>query len=559
MARRVSSAALFTVVAALVLLSPGYLHAQTDGVESGVPEAGFGPPPAAAPPAPSGIALPGNSSAPTIHVFSRETIFDVLVSDSKGEPVRGLTRKDFIILEDNHPIDIRGFNENSTTLAPREAVLSPNIYSNANTLPANGPVQIFLVEKAVVTSSSSAGSIISVPPAMLDYLRTMPAGTQVAIFTFSPVTALQMVQGFTTDGNAAASAAARILPDVDLAPAFRGPSTRILHIAAMQQIAAYVASIHGRKNLIWITGGMPLMVDRDGGYELSISAPDMSIVHRLMDTYEVFSREQIAIYPVNPGGVHGPMDYPQQAVADQTGGTNANTNDIKGEIADIVNRSSGSYTLSFAPPRPNEDARFHSIKVLVDRPGLTLTYRTGYDDDHPRPPDHMLKADLLPAPMRVGALPTTQLLFDLEAEPTPSSNSAAYATAEATVKQGTGSGKTKLANSLKGTPYDVIFRFDPKQIAFAEGSGGKRTANLEFDLGAYDSYAQLIVARSQTINITLSPAEYDEFMKTPFQFYLPIPLPHGQLTLRAGLFDTVANTSGSLQLPLTIAKQLLKK
>ena len=44
-------------------------------------------------------------------------------------------------------------------------------------------------------------------------------------------------------------------------------------------------------------------------------------------------------------------------------------------------------------------------------------------------------------------------------------------------------------------------------------------------------------------------------MRTPFRFYLPIPLPHGQLTLRAGLFDTVANTSGSFQLPLIVPKK----
>ncbi len=44
-------------------------------------------------------------------------------------------------------------------------------------------------------------------------------------------------------------------------------------------------------------------------------------------------------------------------------------------------------------------------------------------------------------------------------------------------------------------------------------------------------------------------------MKTTFRFYLPIPLAHGQLTLRAGLFDTVGNTSGSFQLPITVAKK----
>jgi hypothetical protein len=56
-----------------------------------------------------------------------------------------------------------------------------------------------------------------------------------------------------------------------------------------------------------------------------------------------------------------------------------------------------------------------------------------------------------------------------------------------------------------------------------------------------------------------TPAEYDEFVKTPFRFYLPIPLPKGQLKLHAGLFDTVANTSGTIELPVSVAKPDIKK
>ena len=191
----------------------------------------------------------------------------------------------------------------------------------------------------------------------------------------------------------------------------------------------------------------------------------------------------------------------------------------------------------------------------MNRPGVHLRYRTGYNDEQAQPPDSGSETAHDPGPHAPpGALPTTQLLFDLEVQPTPPSNSAAYAAAEAALKRATNSDKKVPAKSLKGAPYDVVFRFDPSQIGFSENPNGTRTANLEFDLGAYDLYSNLLVARSQTIKLVLTPPEYDEFMKTPFRFYLPIPLPKGQLTLRAGLFDTVANTSGSFQLPLAVPR-----
>jgi hypothetical protein len=84
---------------------------------------------------------------------------------------------------------------------------------------------------------------------------------------------------------------------------------------------------------------------------------------------------------------------------------------------------------------------------------------------------------------------------------------------------------------------------------------GVRTASIELDLGAFDSFSQLVTARSQTFKLTVTPAQYAVFYRKPINLSLAIDLPHGQVTLNAGLFDTVANKAGTLEIPITVPKK----
>jgi hypothetical protein len=372
-----------------------------------------------------------------------------------------------------------------------------------------------------------------------DYLRSMPTGTQAALFELSPSKDLVLLHDFTTDGPAAAAIVDKLNVEWIRNPVMAQP----IAIAGMNRIADYVASIHGRKNLIWVVQGMPLKILRDGGLGCVVGPPDMTIIHRLMDLYDRFTQEQIAIYPLNPGGIHLPVPCGADDVADATGGASDNTNDYKAEAARFVDTTAHMYTLSYVPPRPDEDGHFHPIKITVNRPGLHLLYRAGYNDEQPNPPAPALIHDMVQGPMRLGAIPSTQLLFDLKVEPVSTSQPETSQTAP------------KKPSHTKGSPYNTVFQFDPKQISLTQATDGTRTAAIEIDLGAFDSFGQLVAARSQVFNLTISPAQYPGFLRGQLKFPLAIDLPHGQLTLRAGLFDTVANQSGTLEIPLTIPKK----
>jgi VWFA-related protein len=512
-------------------------------VESNVPGAGFGP---------------QDSTTPTLHIYSRETILDALVTDDKGQPVRGLTRSDFKIEEDNLPQPIRSFSEydKSAPHAPPRA-LPPNTYSNARALPANGPVQVFYFDIPCACSyppgsdfavDTAVGAVlIRAKKYIADYFRTMPAGTQVAVFAYRCDYGLRLLQGFTTDGPRAAT----VIDDLVVLSVGKPPSAD--PIAAADQIAAYVAGIHGRKNLIWI--GTPLSIMRDGGLSWSVGgAPDLIIVHRLMDTYDTFTREQIAVYPFDPRGVPigGALNFNSLRVEDiatETGGAAIyNTNDFKGAVAKIVDDTSHFYTLSYVPPRAIDDGHYHAIKITVDRPGLHLTYRNGYNSEQPAPPDAVLKVHMSQSTMGLGALPVTQLTFDLQVTPSLPNQAATRPAKSADARRVLPlSGKTPVT-------YNILFKLDQSQIDFAATEDGLRNASLEFDLAAYDSTGKAVAVRSQTLKLPLSIEEYREFVQKSFEFFLPIDLPPGELSLRAGVFDIVSNRAGTLEIPLSVPK-----
>ena len=533
---RLSTAALLTLIAVLALAAPIAAPAQTAATKS----------------------VPQPSTTPTLQVYSRETILDVLVTDDKGHPVHGLTQSDFTVSEDSHPQPIRSFSEYDKATPPAPAhTLPPNTYTNTGSLPANGPVQVFYFDLPYGSSyppgtefptDTAQGMIfVRAKKYIADYLRTMPAGTQVAIFVYRSDYGLRLLQGFTTDGQRAATV-------VDnLVVLSVGPPPSADPIAAANQIAAYVAGIHGRKNLIWIGLPAPLPIMRDGGQSWSVggSPPDMVRVHRLMDTYDTFTREQIAIYPFDPRGV--PIGkaltfatLKSEDIATETGGAAIyNTNDFKAAAAKIVDDTSHFYSLSYIPPRPYDDGHYHPIKITVDRPGLHLTYRNGYNDEHPAPPDAVLKVHMDQTSMGLGALPATQLTFDVQVTPSAPNPAARPAKSSDSRRALAISGKTPVT-------YNLIYKLDQSQIDFAATPDGLRNASLEFDLAAYNSDGKTVAVRSQTLKLPLTIEEYQEFIQKPFQFFLPIDLPPGEVTLRVGVFDAVSNKVGTLEIPVNV-------
>lgn len=490
------------------------------------------------------------ASVQTLHVTSREVIVDVIVTDDKGHPVYNLPQSDFSISENGHPQTLRSFREVSAdhpAPEPHALVLPPGIYTNSQSTPVSGPVNIFLVDALHMDDFSELKYSTQ---AVAGYIGSMPKSTTVAIFTIDE-NGLHMVQGFSWS-PATALAALHNYPFV-IGTNQERHTVQWYTIDALNQLAAYTAGVRGRKNLLWLAPGLPLPLLRDGGYGWGYG--DMGMVHRIMDVYERFTAEQIAVSPVDARGLRvcptcnlTMSSLMTEAVAEQSGGEAFfNTNDLQTAITQAINDQSHFYTLSYIPPRGKDDGHYHTIKVAVqdpNHPKLQLVYREGYNaertpsSDSPAPGPALLKAAI------EGNTPaSTQILFDLGVLPVVP-----------TLTPGQPQPASQPKNKSKLIPYDIYFGFPSNQIDFLEDSDGMLHGSLRFEAAAYNSDRKIVARFSQTIPLNLSPADFDDLISRPYRFHQQLELPPGPLSLHTGVLDGVSNKVGTLEVSVIAVK-----
>jgi VWFA-related protein len=569
-----------------------------------------------------------SSSAPTLQVYSRETVVDVTVTDAKGQPIHDLKDSDFTVKEDGKPQTLRSFREiRENTLPPARTPpkLPPNIYTNLQPTPTTSAVNILLLDGL----NTLPGDQVNMRQESLKYLKSMPKGTRVAVLSLT--SNLRILQGFTADPavliavvdskkNRALPSpfidndSAAILDDQadaqtelgndDAAAAIQefsneqvGVQTDIrnrMTLEALNQIAAYVAGIKGRKNLIWFTDGMPLNLFPIGGVNDLQGMTDYA--KDVRKTTDLLTAAEVAVYPVDArklfnvtadeadqhldrittrtGGVVATNQMKAQyqkgnellgmeAIAEATGGAAYyNTNDLKSAVAKAVANGANYYTVSYTPPDLRFDGRYHSIDVEVDRPGLNLAYRKGYNADdilHNAVSPALSFATSTPEPygnnmaasMSRGVPTSSQLLFTVGVAPTVEPVKPADVAVLGT-----------LDPKLKDKPlvrYDVEYSLPSRQITFTENPDGTRRCSLEFDVAAYDVFGKRISGLSQTISPRPITAEqYQQTIKTPLRFIQQVDLPAGETFLRVGILDAVSDKVGTLEIPLVVPKNLAR-
>jgi VWFA-related protein len=307
-------------------------------------------PPARSVPAPQ-VAGKEAASEPllTFRASTQIVPVDVVVTDSKGHPVKGLHQQDFQVLEDGKPQTPRSFHEFTGADTPRPVVSkatqkSPNIFTNISDAPDPGSVTLILLD------------LVNTPPVdqqfarqqLVKFLKTKPKNLQFALCTLSSSdnTHLRLIQGFTPDENvllaavsgskadaktarwqlsaAAGRSSAQSVSDLVTADSIghwenllsalqkmqayeqeSDTSERVtVTIEALSQLGRYLSGIPGRKNLLWLSGSFPVSFSPNPSLDNPSSENHnyMTMIHRAIT---VLAKGQVAVYPVDVKGLVG--------------------------------------------------------------------------------------------------------------------------------------------------------------------------------------------------------------------------------------------------------------
>ena len=304
---------------------------------------------------------------------------DVVVSPKRGEPVAGLTQSEFTVLDNKVQQPIASFRALNGAQTPFEVIL----VVDAVNVPFS---RLAFAREEIEKFLGANGGHLEQPTAL-------------AILTD---TGTQLQQGFTRDGSGLRASFDKYdigLREIRRSAGFYGASERFqTSLEGMRRLVAREAGRPGRKLLIWISPGWPLL----SGPEVDLSKKQSDAIFRDVISFSTQLRQgRVTLDVVNPiGSVEGPAEefyYEQflspvrkpsqvdigdlglQVLATQSGGIVLNgNNDIAGLLERCVEGTRSTYEISFGAPPSEQPNEFHLVEVKVDQPGLTVRTRNGY-------------------------------------------------------------------------------------------------------------------------------------------------------------------------------------
>jgi VWFA-related protein len=539
----------------------------------------------------------------TLRQEVRNVVVDVVVTDKHGDPVKSLDKAHFQVMENGVAQDVSFFEEHSDAdqaanpaAAQPAPELPPDTYTNVETVPGQAPLIVLLLDALNTPLSDQA----YVRNQMLDYLKKIPGGTHMAIFTLGD--RLQMLQGFTANpAILKAALSGRSYPTSTSVADLSGPTSNAaglrlggvvvplassvqstrnsldrfsnestsfaqemrtrLTLDALNAMAIYLDGIPGRKNLVWFAGSIPWTINPDFSLVSGVTGR-VDYEDELKKLADVMAVGRIAIYPIDARGLGGAFGQQEMAsqmnlagdhmsmsnLASATGGRAMyNTNGLAGAVEKVEAINEHYYTIAYSPKDKRYDGSFRQLEIKVTDPGVKLDYRRGYyayDPSKVTGRSLVIHSNPLRAVMQRGAPDSTQIPFHLQVK-------------AAQRQPDPGRPSDRLGNqaaSLQGTlvRYDFHWVVDLNGVEFTPEPHGLQHGEVDASLTAYDLDGKVLNSIYAVLPLDLKSASYNKLLKSGLPMKQSLDVPAGTVYLRAGILDPSNGHTGATEFPMAV-------
>jgi len=323
---------------------------------------------------------------------------------------------------------------------------------------------------------------------------------------------------------------------------------------ALRAISRYVAGYPGRKNLLWISSGVPLSIfpDEDNKF---VGAQGRD--NEVKKAVQALADAKVAVYPMDPSGLAtqsymGTQSNPKhpsmggsgaiiredsrqfdqhesmRAASEETGGrVCVYNNDLADCVKKAVDDGSSYYELAYYPDSSHWHGEFHRVVVKTTASGVHLAYRKGYfaQPDESLAPVGNKGAKQTAEDLQQAAcqdlLPSTALLVVAEAIPADQPGQVRY-----------------------------FIAIDSGLLSFVPAEGGGQELHLTAAFCTFDKQGQPLQYMPQQANQRLTDKEYAAVMAhhgMPHVITL-VPKP-GTVRVRLLVRDGVSGLMGSVDVP----------
>jgi VWFA-related protein len=324
-------------------------------------------------------AVYAQQSGPLAQAAQSRIYLDVVVTAKSGPPVQGLQQQDFTVLDNKAPQTIATFQALGGSQAPIEVVL-------------------------VVDAVNTEYRVVSFERDQVDKYLGANAGRLAfpTSLVFVTDTGTEMLPTFTKDGNdlkASLEQHTVALRSIRRSTGYYGAAERYeLSLKALEMVAEHEAARPGRKIILWMSPGWPLL--SGPGIELSLKQEER-IFEDIVNMSDRLRAARITLYSIDPLGVEEaagrtfyyqefvkgvkeprqalPGDLGLEVLATQSGGLALNsTNDVTALLQKCMADLDAYYEISFDPPLSDKRNEYHHLEVRLANHKLAARTRQGY-------------------------------------------------------------------------------------------------------------------------------------------------------------------------------------